>query len=455
MIARQHDRHRVRALLVLVVLLCAARYVAASAADPFDAGLTAFRGNDLETALRYFQEAASRGAPSPQLDYNLGVVHFRLGNLADARAAFERLTELREWRSLAWYNLGLVAEAARNPDLARLHYERVRQFAHDPRLRELAENRLSAGVAASVPAGARATPPARAPTVRPWAGYLAAALGHDDNVALQAGDLEAAGSGESDLFADLLAVGRRTVSGSPGAGWQVEVGAFHRRHLDVSEFDFGTVNAGLVHQRSAGAWQLQTGVRAEQLWAGPDPFATQVALRFAASRRIGEHLRLRLAQGLRRVEAARTYEYLSGWEARGGVDAAWSFDPHLLRGGLHWELNDREDLGIDEAFYSYSPIRFVLFAEWETRPAPRWRTLVRAEYRDSRYGDADRVSDPDGSPLIRTRAEDRLDLRARLSRETSAATAVFAEFQHADNAGNLPGLDYRSRRLLLGIEHGF
>lgn len=96
-----------RASAIAFVLLALAR--AAVAADPYDAAWT--RGNeaylkgDYQAAVAAYQQIDRDGIVSADLCYNLGVAHFRLGNLGRAVWAFERAIALEPDDEDARFNL--------------------------------------------------------------------------------------------------------------------------------------------------------------------------------------------------------------------------------------------------------------------------------------------------------------------------------------------------------------
>jgi tetratricopeptide (TPR) repeat protein len=76
--------------------------------------------------------------------FHLGNARFRLGQLDDARAAWERCCERRPNFPLPFYNLGLLHARIGNPYLALWHLDRAEElgFEGNPELREALEARL-------------------------------------------------------------------------------------------------------------------------------------------------------------------------------------------------------------------------------------------------------------------------------------------------------------------------
>jgi len=73
-------------------------------------GRAAYDAQKYEDALAAFEEAKKERPDDPAVEYNRGVALAQLGRVAEARSAFQRVTESNrpELQEKAWYNLGNV-----------------------------------------------------------------------------------------------------------------------------------------------------------------------------------------------------------------------------------------------------------------------------------------------------------------------------------------------------------
>jgi tetratricopeptide (TPR) repeat protein len=73
-------------------------------------GRAAYDARQYEEALAAFEEAKKERPDDPAVEYNRGVALAQLGRVAEAKAAFQRVTEAKrpELQEKAWYNLGNV-----------------------------------------------------------------------------------------------------------------------------------------------------------------------------------------------------------------------------------------------------------------------------------------------------------------------------------------------------------
>lgn len=183
-------RPPLRIALIAAVLAVAPARAQLDAQGSFEEGNNLFRDGLYRAALLRYREAAGQGLATPLLDYNLGVVLYRLGDYDEAAARLAAAAAAPELAALAAYNLGLVELAAGRPREARAAFERSARLADDRRLRDLAERAAArppapSGAGAGAPPSRREDPrePIDAPG-KPGALRLlvSARYGQDDNV---------------------------------------------------------------------------------------------------------------------------------------------------------------------------------------------------------------------------------------------------------------------------------
>ena len=95
---------RYRFLILLLMLPLLISPVAAQASpvdDEFTAGARAFREQDYRQALYHFSRAEKAGMRAARLDYNFGVVFYRLQQYAQSRRYFEKLLDHPKFGALA------------------------------------------------------------------------------------------------------------------------------------------------------------------------------------------------------------------------------------------------------------------------------------------------------------------------------------------------------------------
>ena len=168
-----------RRLLTIALVLCLALSTAhaqehtTEAKTLFRAGIQAFNAGDLDEARRLLESAVSKGLSSRSLNYNLGVVYYKLGLYEEAEQTFRTLIPTRQ-KALAYYNIGLTALARENQDAATQAFQNVLASDPDDNLISLATRQLE-----------RLDPTMHAASPRKrWAGLVSIGGGYEDNVAL-------------------------------------------------------------------------------------------------------------------------------------------------------------------------------------------------------------------------------------------------------------------------------
>jgi hypothetical protein len=143
------------------------------------------RSGVYRTALLRYREAAQAGLDTPLLHYNLGVVHYELGDYAASADEFARASADPALAALASYNRGLALRASGNISAASDAFRAAAGSADDRDLRRLATAAAEQG--AGDPALA-SEPRRNRRAAEPTAGIgelelaAAAQFGQDDNV---------------------------------------------------------------------------------------------------------------------------------------------------------------------------------------------------------------------------------------------------------------------------------
>lgn len=427
----------------------------AAGSDDYARGVQAARAGEYAVALSHFEAAQRAGHRDPGLLYNLGVVNYHLGRFAAARTSFITLTDHPRWQGLAYYNLGLIAEAAGEIDEAHVNYQRARELAAQPKLRQLASSRLEPG-----------SGPAQAPPPR-WHGLASIGSGYDDNVMLGADHLVDTVSNKGDHFVEFLGAAAQPVAGwhedvAPGssaaatsrtAGWAVNAAGYYRAYSDLDDYDFGALSASLKWKSAPGEWNWSTGVLGAAQFAGGDPYANVVTHRLDAAH--GSGTRVRATNDLSYLFGRSSYDYVTGWRNRTTVQLEAGDAGMRTRVGYELEFNDRKDLSREPQFFSYSPLRQTLFGAVESTVTPPLRVEVEAAYRHSDYEDDNRFVDDAGNVVEAPRDQDITTVGVRASYALAGQWNLWSQLEHITSRSDVDTYDYDSTRYMLGVERLF
>jgi tetratricopeptide (TPR) repeat protein len=412
--------------------------------DSYQAGVVAFRDGKYEEALMYFNRAENQGINTPNLHYNLGATFYKTKRYDQAEKRFHKLTDLPEWKPLAFYNLGLIAEVRGNRDVAMDYYFKAYHSAGPSRIKQLAARKLDELEPA----------PTDNDAVRQWYGLLSASIGYDDNAVMMPDDTLAVRDKASDFFTDLYGFGGRYFQSDGFDRLRIDAGLYARLYAEESEFTCGSLFAGITRDKQYNTWNSRLG-----LWVNADFiedhfYATTPTVRLVFNRRF-EKLTLSLANSLSWVEAEKKYEYLTGVRNRVTAELGSRLYAAGVRAGYEAEYNNRRDLQADSDFFSYSPIRHRIYAGLDYAVTRNWTVNVRGEFRRSLYPDANTRLNQDGSVIRNKREDDRLVAALRGEYKITPETSIFAEYHHTDNDSNVFNYTYASNQILLGVQKSF
>ncbi|AHI33035.1 hypothetical protein AU15_05365 [Marinobacter salarius] len=212
-----------RRLLTIALVLCLALSTAhaqehtTEAKTLFRAGIQAFNAGDLDEARRLLESAVSKGLSSRSLNYNLGVVYYKLGLYEEAEQTFRTLIPTRQ-KALAYYNIGLTALARENQDAATQAFQNVLASDPDDNLISLATRQLE-----------RLDPTMHAASPRKrWAGLVSIGGGYEDNVALFP---DTAPRKLDSGFVETLAAASYYLYGDSSAGLRSDIKFYSRQYL--------------------------------------------------------------------------------------------------------------------------------------------------------------------------------------------------------------------------------
>ena len=425
--------------VVMIFLVASAMPVHASQAH--EAGIEAFEAGEYEKALRHFKQAEAEGVRTPNLRYNLGVTYYRLGRYEEAEKAFRTLAENPDWRHLALYNLGLVAEARGDRQAALDYYTGVRETVGSSGVGQRAARKLeelgSEEPATSVTRSYR---------------EFSAAVGYDDNVVLAPEDSQEV-SEEGDPFTELYGLASVYLSGVRDDGFRLDADAFTRLYTSETEYSFTSVSAGLSRHKEFATWDTSVGASAAVDLAESDFFAVSPALTLKGVRSLDPY-RLKLTNTLSWIEAGSDYDHLTGVRNQLSARLERGLPGGKAYAGVGLEYNDRDDLSEQDEFFSYSPLRGAVRAGLDYALAQRWTLVLSGEYRKSLYPDENSMN-VDGVLTEDKREDDRVLVSVRGEYDVSRDVIGFAEYTRTDNDSNFSRYSYESNRIMVGLRRMF
>ncbi|WP_336367921.1 tetratricopeptide repeat protein [Marinobacter sp. C2H3] len=406
-----------------------------TAADWFQRGVTLFQAGRLEAARDALEQARTLGGESRSLIYNLGVVHYRLGEYNDASRAFRQLLGTAD-RDLARYNLGLVALADGRQKQARHWFALVRREAGDDTLRALAARQLDRQSTAS---GSE------------WQAYVSVGGGYDSNIEALP---EAGASSDGGLFLDAVLVSDLTVPGGGQQTWSLQATYLGRDYAGWHSYDSDLIQLDGLWHRDAGVARAGVGLRASQSWFGHRAFETRygpvLELRSPACGYQGfDQCGLTLSAVA--VDAGSTYSAYSGDQVRLDANAAGRSGPWAYRVAYRWSRDDRDGVQVGPQFVSVSPTVNAVRGMVSRSVSGQVVVGVSGGFQWSRFPDDNRVYQ--GTTLVHEHREDhRPELGLFGERFLGPGWRLRAEWQFQDTSSTLDRYAYQRHTVLLTLE---
>ena len=406
----------------------------------FDKGLEAFHKQDYAEALRYFEQARSEGLDDARLYYNLGVTYYKLGRYRDAEEVFLIVKKEPAMKSLATYNLGLVALKQHNRQQAENWFRETLAADKSGKLASLSAEQLRRlGYAVQIPQQ----------TEYPGFAMIRGAMGYDDNVILQASDLTLSATDQNDTFFEFFAFANKQVARLGNKTLELEGSLYNTRYVDLSANDLDDLNLGIVLAGNFEQWEWDTGLSTGATYIDGNGLNSTTTIRLVARRKLSETNDLRLQYQLGRIdEIDEIYSYLAGWRHQAQVDSTWKLGKQQVRITYRFEFNDRKDLQTP-LFTSYSPARHNLRIRNVYAITKRLNTSLDLRYRYSRYNDPNEQLD--GSFVTRT--DTRYRAIASVSYHVGKNTNLRGEYAFTKNDSNLSDREYTRNRFQISLDY--
>ena len=429
-----------RVISILILLVVSFPVWSADAQESFDKGLSAVKSDDYQSAVRYFEQARTAGLNTATLHYNLGVSYYKLERYSDAETAFAKAARSPDMAALAHYNLGLVALAQGNKRKAERMFDQV--------LKESGSDKLSALAATQLDRLRKDKSAGDNGLVKSLSGIVTGEIGYDDNVTLEANDINRP-TGKDDMYYSVFVYGDGRAIDGRKHDLRLAASLYSTRYQDFDIYNEDDVELGAVLEQKIKDWNVDAGAHLGWTYLDSSGFTRSQILRVQGKHRLSKTQQLRLRYEFNKIdELDSVYAYLGGWRQRFRMDSTWKYGGKHLRLTYQLELNDREDL-LTPRFTSFSPTRHSVRAQGKLPVTDKLDAVLEGRYRFSKYNDASEQAD--GSFV--TREEDRYRLIAKAVYYLAKNADLSGEYNYTKNDSNLVGNSYTRNQYMLRISY--
>lgn len=406
-----------------------------SAREQMKAGIEAFRNNDLQNARRLL-ESAAESLESRALTYNLGVLYYKLEAFDLAAQQFQKLLDGPQ-RALAYYNLGLIAQARNDEASARRAFHRAATETSEDNLAKLARSKLQ-----------ELGEPVPSPR---WQALASLAAGYETNIGLFP---DSAASSIDGGFTETIGA----VTGTPWTrgkhALRTTLQLYGRDYMGNDRFNAHLVRGLAAWQQSFDSARLELGLGADQVWLGNRSreqrarLSTKVTTGACA---LGsETARCSMGVNVEQVFAEPRYDAYDGQQYQLEAQYRARKDDWKAQARYRLEFNDRENFDTGQEFFSVSPLAHSLKLGLQHAVTPRLDLGASVDYRFSYYRSAHRLRVPEGLLTIK-RQDDRLQFALEGEYRATDAISLLLKLQTTENSSNIARYDYSRDTATLGV----
>lgn len=406
------------------------------AANQLRAGIAAFKAGNLEQARTLLESAADLGMESRALTYNLGVIYYKTGDFGNAERMFLQLTETRQ-RTLAFYNLGLIALARDDEAGARSAFREVVDAGDTDNLTRLAAAQLER-------LGERAPLP-------PWQALVSLAAGYEDNIGLFPDE---ASSAIEDSFLESVAAASGYVYRQGQQGLRLLGQAYAREYDTEDDFNSHLLRLDAKWEYRLDDYRLHAGIGGDKLWYANKPREERgritTGLTTSACALGAERARCSLSARAEQVSAVSRYDAYDGRHYR--LDARYRARLGDWGGGLRYylEYDDRRNLATEREYFSVSPLGQTLEISTSYHPVQALEIGGVLGYRYNFFRKAHRLRVPEGTWIV-NRVDQRLSLSVNADYRINDTFSVAGGWRGVRNDSNISRYEYDRSTFTLGI----
>lgn len=409
-----------------------------SATNAFQAGVEAFKQEDFAGALRHFQTAEAEGNQSSQLKFNLGSTYYKLRRYRQAERYFRPLANNSKWRDVALFNLGLIAEKLQNDELAQHYFLLAYQSTSKASIQELANRKINQ---INISWSDKKT-------------LFSTSLlyGNDDNAIAFPDDLQANSGAVSDNFLELYLFGQQDVKIDNSSESSVQGFVYKKAYQDLNSLDVAVIGASLFREPTSHQYNQGLSIISSSV----DDDIAYHQLQFFIGRGVNilnNHWQVAYEPSY--FIGGDDFNQLDGWRHRFSGVGEWRWDANALQLGLKGEINSREDLGVGDSRYSYSPTRLGIATTWGWYYSSKLNFSSTFDLTSSRYSGKNTLEDLDGEVKNKQRRGTKIQVNVEATYLIDKHWSATANFEHVNNKENFELYSYERNQISIGVTYNY
>ncbi len=401
----------------------------------FRSGVMAFQQGNLTEAKQLLESAQRKGVQSLALNYNLGVVYYKLAEYEQSRQAFSKLVGTKQ-SSLAHYNLGLIALAEGNGGVARHHFNLVASDNEHAKLTKLAQAQLQRL------GGARLSS-------KQWQAFLSLGVGYEENIGLFP---DTAASALDDGFLESVGAASGYAYRLANSAFKWKAQFYIRDYFEEDDFNTHLLRLGTAWHYNLGLNRISLDLEGDQLWLA-DTSREQRARLSAGWTTPACSAQTLKARCQIKLEAEQIFADKARYEAYEGqhyrLDTRYRAQQGAWSGEMQYrfDFNDRKDRDFGDEFYSVSPMGHMLALKLSYAITRALKIGGDASFRHSDYAQSHTFKNGETAK----RSDQRLSYGINAEYQFDQTFAVTTKLSHMSNDSNIDRYQYDRDTVTLGV----
>lgn len=398
----------------------------ASAETDFNKGVDFFNAEDYSSAVTQFESAKEQGIHSIALFYNLASCYYKLGKYEISKKHFKLVALTPAMRSLANYNLGLIALQENNNNKAREYFASIVRTSNDQKLIKLSLKQLSDPMKSGAPMQV----------------YLSLNSGFSNNIGSTPDDSV---TNISDSFYDAFISVKSLILGREKSGLWIDASFFSLDYADTNNYDEYQYAFGLKKEQKLFGFDTSLGINLTKNNYSNDDYLSKVKFDVKGRKALSTKSRLYLRYRYDEISSEKAiYDYLEGSRQRYRVEYR-HYGSNIKQIYYELELNGRGELVSTDYTLDYSPTRHTIRAKYTHFFGNKWSVGADLSYRFSDYPASDTIDRDDDQWKIAFSTDYRFDNTFKLT----------SKLQFTDNTSTVDRYNYDKSVIKIGLSKSF
>ena len=408
--------------------------------NTFNEATRAYNSGNTKQALKLFLSIEKKTPHlSPQLSLNIALLYLKSRQYELASSYLNKLMEQPQWRMLASYYLGLVANQKGADELANQYLTQVINESSNAGLVEKAKRALEQV------AGAPSVSKHMAPSY-----YASFTSGYEDNALALPSDQLGTELQAEDSFNEIFVQGDLDLTEALLINGYVSA----RHYSEYSDLNTRIVNLGAEYQLLEVGKASAVTVDVSEVWADGNSIYHQWQGQLTSTFDVYTQ-DIEASFGLQQILANNEFSFLNGYQYQVALNKDGSRNRHEWNVNYHYQINDREDLQTADEFSSYSVQRHRLSISDDVQLINHFTLSLLLSISSLEWRGTNLILNQEDDIKRIKRQADQYQLKMAMLYEIASEIELSLAYEYLDNSENINTNSYTNSQftITLAFEH--